>query len=288
MQFKLRKLPKAKAAELTTFPIDTAEPFRPLPAPIYVLLTKNEKLVSIKGPFDFFTPHELTKMKLGGMYFYGPILRQVEPFLDAAREVKKMLAWNQPSATKVLEPSPFEISDAILRKMASLWAILPPSESESEQKGIAVESYFAVAFANELCEPIPGDRLDQAREKDPDLYEIALLRSGVFVFLALHLGYQDLKRLSDLRYRFFSELIQVTAFSDFAPLSMELSDLKRWTENLIHSPDVHLLSSDLFQYSLSRVSQKLRSRLARVRSDLANPESSLAHALDEGEVSNVG
>lgn len=288
MQFKLRKLPKAKAAALTSFSIDTAEPLRPLPAPIYVLLAKNEKLVSIKGPFDFFTARDLVKMKLGGQYFYGPILRQVEPFLETAREVKKMLIWNQPSATKVLEPSPFEISDAILRKMAELWASLPSAEGESEQKLIAVESYFAVAFTNELCEPIPGDCLDEAREKDPDLYEIALLRSGVFVFLALHLGYQDLKRLSDLRYRFFNELVPMGASGENAPLSMELADLKRWTEMFIHSPDVHLISNDLFQYSLSRVSQKLRSRLARVRADLTNPESTLSHAADEGEVSDVG
>ncbi len=281
MQFRLRKLPKSKAAELSPFPIETAEPYRPLPAPVYVLLQRNDKLVSVKGPFDFFTAREIDKMKKGGSYFYGPILERVEPFRLAAREVKSMLGWGQPTATHVLEPAPYEISDAVLRKLAALWAPITSASGEREAV-LGIESYYAVAFANELCEPIPGDRIETAREKDPDLYEIALLRSGIFVFLALHLGYLDLKLLNDLRYRFFNELIQITGLGSFVPLSLELAELKRWTENLIHSPEVHLISSEHFQHSISRVTQKLRSRLFRVRDELVNPDAELAHTYDDG------
>ncbi len=274
------------AAELSPFSPDTAEPYRPLPAPVYVLLSRNDKLVSVKGPFDFFTPRDITKMK-SGQYFYGPILRRVEPFQLAAKEVKSMLGWSLPTATQVLEPAPFEISDAVLRKLASLWATLPPSGNSADETMLGIESYFAVAFANELCDPIPGDRIEMARENDPDLYEIALLRSGIFVFLALHLGYLDLKVLNALRYRFFHELIQVTGLGNFLPLSLELAELKRWTENLIHSPEIHLISSEQFQHSISRVTQKLRSRLLRVRLELANPDTPLAHTYDDGGLGNL-
>ncbi len=286
MQFKTRKLPKSKAAELETFRLETAEPYRPLPAPIYVLLQRNEKLVSVKGPFDFFSGRDLEKMKVGGKYFYGPILSRVEPFTTAANEIKKMIGWSQPTATRVLEAAPYEISDAVLRKLASLWA--PVSQSESVKGGvIGIESYFAVAFANELCELIPGDRMEMARDRDPDQYEIALLRSGVFAFLALHLGYLDVKLLSELRYRFFHELIQLTGLQQFVPLSLELAELKRWTENLIHSPEVLMVSSDQFDFSISRVTQKLKSRLFRIRNELADPNAVLAHTYDDGGLGNL-
>jgi hypothetical protein len=282
MRFLLRKLPKETSAELEAFKAETAEPYRPLPAPVYILLPRNSKLVSVKGPFDFFTTRDIEKMKAGGQYFYGPILGRVEPFIQAARDVGTMLGWSSPTATSVLEPAPYEISDAVLRKLGTLWAPVHSAEGSEAETSIGIESYFAVAFANELCEPIPAERIELARERDPDLYEIALLRSGVFVFLALHLGYLDLKMLSALRLRFFNELINITGIESFIPLSMELAELKRWTENLIHSPDVHLISSDQFAYSISRVTQKLRSRLTRVRKELCDPSAELAHTYDQG------
>jgi hypothetical protein len=302
MEFRTRKLPKAKAAELSSFPIETAEPYRPLPAPIYLLLSKNDKLVSVKGPFDFFTARDLEKLKVGGAYYYGPIYRRVQPFQAIARDIQKILGWNAPNATTVLEPAPFEISDAVLRKLGSVWAPLSTINGADRDGPLAIESYFAVAFANELCEPIPGDWLELAREKDPDTYELALLRSGVFVFLALHLGYLDLKMLNSYRKRFFNEAIQIfgSGGADSVPLSLELAELKRWTESLIHSPEVHTISSDQFDHSISRVTQKLKARLARIRKELADPGAIFVHTYDEDglgslrpddeeeEVGNVG
>jgi hypothetical protein len=288
MEFRTRKLPKAKAAELSSFPIETAEPYRPLPAPVYILLSRNEKMVSVKGPFDFFTARDLERLKRGGKFFYGPIYSRVEPFHAIARDVQKMLGWNTPNATNVLEPSPFEISDAVLRKLGTVWAPLSNINGADRDGPVGIESYFAVAFVNELCEPIPGEWLELAREKDPDYYELSLLRSGVFVFLALHLGYIDLKLLSAYRMRFFHEAINVfgSGGADSFPLSFELAELKKWTETLIHSPEVHTLSSDLFDHSISRISQKLKARLKRVRKELADPEALLAHTYDDGGLGN--
>jgi hypothetical protein len=289
MEFRTRKLPKTKAAELSPFIVDSAEPYRPLPAPIYLLLPRNDKLVSVKGPFDFFTARDLEKLKAGGKYYYGPIYSRVEPFQDAARDVAKMLRWNTPNATEVLEPSPYEISDAVLRKVGTLWAPVSNLNGADRTGPVAIESYFAVAFANELCTPIPGEWMEHAREKDPDDYELSLLRSGVFVFLALHLGYLDLELLSRYRLRYFSESIKVFGSdgSRDVPISMELNDLKKWTEILIHSPEILLISSDQFDHSINRVTQKLKSRLARVRKDLVDPESLLAHTYDDGGLGNL-
>lgn len=288
MEFRTRKLPKAKAAELSSFPIESAEPYRPLPAPVYLLLSRNEKLVSLKAPFDFFTARDLERLKPGSLLYYGPIFRRVEPFHAIAQDVRKMLGWNAPNATDVLEPSPYEISDAVLRKLGSVWAPLSLLNGADRDGPIGVESYFAVAFANELCDPIPGEWLELAREKDPDFYELSLLRAGVFVFLALHLGYLDLKILSAYRMRFFSD-----ANSDFGlngataiPLSLELTELKRWTETLVHSPEVVVISSDQFDHSISRVTQKLKARLLRVRRELADPSTVFAHSYDDGGLGN--
>ncbi|MBS1963057.1 MAG: hypothetical protein JST04_12640 [Bdellovibrionales bacterium] len=295
MEFRTRKLPKAKAAELSSFPIDQAEPYRPLPAPVYLLLPRNEKMVSVKGPFDFFTARDLARLKDalerqpdGGAFYFGPIYSRVEPFQSLARDVQKMLGWNAPNATSVLEPAPYELSDAVLRKLGTAWAPLSNLNGADRDGPIAIESYFAVAFANELCEPIPGDWLEFAREKDPDFYELSLLRSGVFVFLALHLGYLDLKMLSAYRKRFFSDEIKIfgSGGAESAPFSLELAELKRWTENLIHSPEVLTISSDQFEHSISRITQKLKSRLQRVRRELTDPASTLAHTYDDGGLGN--
>ncbi len=288
MEFRTRKLPKAKAAELSSFLVDSAVPYRPLPAPVYILLPRNEKLVSVKGPFDFFTARDIERLKHGGSFYYGPIYSRVQPFQAVARDIRKMLGWNVPNATDVLEPSPYEISDAVLRKLGAIWAPMSTVNGADRDGPVGIESYFAVAFANELCEPIPGSWLELAREKDPDFYELSLLRAGVFVFLALHLGYLDLNLLSAYRIRFFHEATQIfgSGGADAVPLSFELAELKRWTETLIHSPEVLTISSDQFEHSIARVTQKLKSRLRRVRRELADPAAIFAHTYDDGGLGN--
>jgi hypothetical protein len=126
------------------------------------------------------------------------------------------------------------------------------------------------------------------REKDPDFYELSLLRAGVFVFLVLHLGYLDLPMLSAYRIRFFHEAIHIfgSGGENSVPLSFELVELKRWTESLIHAPEVLMISSDQFDHSISRVTQKLKSRLMRVRKELVDPKSELAHTYDDGGLGN--
>lgn len=266
MEFRILKLPKSKAAELSVYSMESAEPYRPLPAPVYIFLPENEKIVPIKGSFDFFTVPDLERLRRGGRYFYGPIYRKVEPFLKVAREIKIILGWNASTATQVLEPAPYEMSDTVLRKLGGLWSPL------------GIPSAFAVAFANELCDAVPEGCLESRREIDPDRYELYLLRSGVFVFLALHLGYLDLHLLNEWRLRIFRE-------TEGAPLSAELVELRSWVEHTLHSPEVLTLTLDQFEGSMTRVAQKLQSRLARVRS-FTELQNRVEHK--ESEVGDVG
>jgi hypothetical protein len=284
MQFKVRKLPKSRAAGLTSFSTDQAEPFKPLHAPIYVLLHKNEKLVPIKAPLDFLDAKEIEKLAAGGSYFFGPIYERVKPFLEAADEIKKSIAWSSASTTGVLEPAPYEISDSIIRKLAGLWAPLADG-------AIGIETYFAVAFTNELCESLPETEIEGIRDSDPDTYELTVLRSGLFVFLALHLGHTDLRVLNQLRLRFFNECFGDLNPSASAPtsicISLELHELKRWIESFITSPETNLVSSEQFSQSPSRVAQKLESRLLRLRSGLVDSEAILASTAGEDGLGEV-
>ena len=284
MQFKARKLPKSRAAGLTSFSTDQAEPFKPLHAPIYVLLSKNEKLVPLKAPLDFLDAKEIEKLEAGGDYFFGPVHSRVKPFLAAADEIKKTIAWSGASTTGVLEPAPYEISDSILRKLAALWAPL-------NDGAIAIETYFAVTFTNALCDALPAFEVEGIRDADPDTYELTVLRSGLFVFLAIHLGHSDLKVLNQLRLRFFNESFGDLNPSESAPnsvcISLELHELKRWVEGFVSSPETHLLSSEQFSNSPSRVAQKLESRLHRLRSELLDSGAALASTSGEDGLGEV-
>jgi hypothetical protein len=95
--------------------------------------------------------------------------------------------------------------------------------------------------------------------------------------------------LSAYRIRFFHEAIQVfgSGGADSVPLSLELAELKRWTESLIHSPEVLTISSDQFDHSIGRITQKLKSRLGRVRKELTDPAAVFAHTYDDGGLGNL-
>lgn len=280
MRFNLKKLPLETVDSLRQFTLDSVEPFRPLPAPVYLLMSKNQKFVSIKGPFDFFTPKDLIKLKSAEKLYFSEFLDRVEPFRAAARKIKATLSWGATGSTGVLEPTSYELSNAVLQILGALWAKVPGGEEGL----IGIESYFAVAFANELCDPLPGDRLMQARESDVDRYELALLRSGVAVFFALHLGYVDLKILNGLRYRIFLENVKLAGLTAIIPFSKELDDLNKWVNVVVHSPEITTISSDQFQWSLNRTTQKLKSRLIRVRSELLSAQAELQTVYGENGI----
>lgn len=280
MRFNLKKLPIETVDSLRQITLESVEPFRPLPAPVYLLMSKNQKFVSIKGPLDFFTPRDLDRLKSVETLYFGEFLDRVQPFRDAARKTRSILSWSGPTGTGVLEPTPYELSDSILRVMGGLWAKLPGDDPNL----IGIESYFAVAFANELCDPLPGDRMMQAREADVDRYELALLRSGVAVFFALHLGYIDLSTLNGLRYRVFVENVKLGGLSALLPFSKELEDLNKWVNVVVHGPEITTISSDQFQWSLNRTTQKLKSRLQRVRQELLQEDYALQSVYGDGGI----
>lgn len=263
MRYRLKKLPLDAAENLRPFPVDALEPYRPVPAPVYVRLAKNEKFVSIKGPMDFFTPREIDRLRSADALYFSDFIDRIEPFRQAARRIKAILSWQAPSRDG-LEPAPYELSDSVLRTLANLWS----THSIKGEQHLRMETFHAVVFANEFCDPLPEDRVLQAREADVDRYELGILRSGLAVFLALHLGYLDRALLNQLRSKIFLEAVKLQSLSRRIPFSKEFNELMIWVEGLVDTPNVVTLSTDQFAYSLNRVSQKLKSRLFRVRRDL--------------------
>src|SRR5690606_18653479 len=87
-----------------------------------------------------------------------------------------------------LPPAPYELSDAVLRLIGPLWG-----------DGSGIDPFFVSAFAEELCGPIPGERLVAMRERSVERFEEAVFSSSFSVFIALHLGYTELEFLKDLR-----------------------------------------------------------------------------------------
>ncbi len=253
MDFSRKKLPKEAAMDLRICPIHTIKPYSIMLAPVYVFMKRNEKFVSVKAPLDFFSPEELDRLKPFESFFVPPFVDEVMPFRSAACVVKSLLRWEPQSKSKdqaTLPPAPYELSDAVLRAVGPLWG-----------KGAVIEPFFAAVFGYEICDTIDGERMRLAREKDVNAYENGILRSGLAVFLALHLGYCDLSFLTSLRARVFEATV---AGGDYLRTG-EVEELLDLVWRTMTDVKVTLIHEELFANSALRSAQKLSSRLSRVK-----------------------
>lgn len=270
MDFSRRKLPLEAAQRLRRCPIETVSPYALMLAPVYVFLRRNEKFVSIKAPLDFFTTDELKQLSPYETFFLPECVDHAVLFREAAHRIRALFGWNpmvkdssKESYPKVnLPPAPFELSDAVLRILGSLWS-----------KEMAVEPFFTAILANELCDPISPLELEQARNLDIDRFEKALLRSGWTVFLALHLGYCDLAFLSDLRKNVFEQVMQNITLDGAAT---EVGELIWLSSQLLEDPWVAQIQGSLFNERTDRTSLKLVSRLQRLSQELVAKDQKLA------------
>ena len=283
MRIRETRLPLSQVASLQELSIQSAESFRPLLAPVYLLLKKNEKLISIKGPFDFFTPEDFNKLGANKLYL-SAFIQNVTPFVDAALEIRQALEWSETGVTGTLGPTSYEISDAVLRILAKLWSEIPIGVSElhvaedplQKSKHIGIETFFLAAFANRFCDPLPSDWIQSAYEADVERYEHALLKAGAMVFFALHLGYLDFPHLNQIYRSVFLKTADISHDSERVFISKELQDLQGWLDTVISSNDIGVLSSDQFFNAKNRSTQKIRSRLLRVCQELMSEESNAA------------
>ncbi|HTL11581.1 MAG TPA: hypothetical protein VL588_03790, partial [Bdellovibrionota bacterium] len=179
--------------------MDSVKPYALMPAPVYVYLRRNGKFLSVKAPMDFFTPEELQRFR-GYEHFFMP--KSVDAIADlrtAGRRVRALMLWDPTSkqfgpetGQTRMAPAPFELSDAVIRILGGLWT--------SECK---VRPFSVTILVDEICDVLPAELLLRARDEDVIRFETALFRSSWVVFLALHLGFCDLKFLNRLRERAF-------------------------------------------------------------------------------------
>lgn len=260
MDFGLRKLSVTSAEGLRACPIQTVRPFALMITPVYVNMKLNEKFVMVKKPLDFFTDEELARLKPFGSLFLPEEDAVSLKFRKAAIEIKKLLQWEGGEAGKAryaydeLPPASFEISDAVIRLMASLW-----------EPGPEIDLFYVAVFVNELCDPIAGDALKSYRDQDFELYEKAVICSSWAVFLALHLGHTDLAFLSRLRARVMKEVIEGKSGASF---DRDLGELVRAAQEslgdkVLAAPGKKIHAQDLIG-RFGRTSEKLSSRIQRV------------------------
>jgi hypothetical protein len=197
MLFSRRKIAGDESASMRVCPIESIRPFFPMPAPVYVLLSGNDKFVSIKAPLDFFTPQELERFKPMGAFFYPDFIKRVIPFRNEALQFKTLLLGIEEAkklSAQELEgtPAPFEVSDAFLRMSGKMWS-----------EGGVIEPFFAAVFVHELCEALPEKWMIDTYSKSVLTYEQAILRSGWATWQAMHLGYLHLGWLNQFRNNVF-------------------------------------------------------------------------------------
>lgn len=263
-------------------PIASVEPFALMLAPVYVFLKANEKFVAVKAPLDFFTPEELARLKPLQSFFLPEFVEQALPFREAAREVKALLSWVPKIARKAegddypevpLPPSPYELSDAVIRIVGPLWG-----------SGAVIEPFFVSVFANELCELLPPERLLESRDESVAQYEKAIFQSSWAVFLALHLGHCDLDFLNRVRRRVYDETM--ARIRPEAGLT-EVDEVVAISATAFDDPKVRILRCDSFGARAERVAQKIVGRMERVSAEMIRKERAVPSIYGPGGFADV-
>lgn len=269
MRFNLKKQPANLASQFRAVQISDLEAHKLLPATVYLYLEANEKFLALKEPFDFFTEAELEKFSKRGTFHVPEHFDLAIPFREAGQSVRSMFEWSGGEGNE-LEPSSYEMSDAIIRQMANLWAPLDPTQKNNA----GIESYFIAIFVHEIVDPLPSNWLDESRAKDLDGYLVSVLRAALSVFVALHLGFSDRKRLCDLYAWVFVESSGIVVSEDFN-VTPQMKEIYSWTKEFIRSPGVEFLETDSITGKKGRVIEQLSSRLKRICSELISDQSRL-------------
>lgn len=289
MDFSKRKLPLKAASQLLRSPIESVSAYALMLAPVYLFLKKNEKFISVKSPLDFFSPDELDRYKKSHDYFYIPqFIQSIVPLQEIARRLRLLLGWKPRSKSKEqaqpVPPTPYEISDSVLRLIGPLWS----------ETG-AIEPFFVAAFVNDLCDLLPSEILYLARDESVKKYEFSILKTDWTVFLALHLGYNDIDFLNRLRLygfirsmrwqegRFLKNLENQQNVKTYQKIlgqmkTPELVELFQMTDATFYDPKLRELRHAFFDQRYERICQKMQSRLMRVGSEmqaLINPAPSI-------------
>jgi len=246
------KLPMAVAPRLKECPVESVAPFALMITPMYVFMPKNERFVSVKAPLDFFTPKELDRLKSVGKFYVPDYIDQVVPYRSAGRSIRALLGMTFESPDVGL--TPFELSDAIIRLVGSLW-----------RERLTIDPFFITVLVNELFDSFPEEVLNAARDEDVDKFERSLYQSSWAVFLALHLGYNDLTELKNLRDYVFELSSKNLAINK---ISSEWDELIKLAQESLVSSKIKCLRADYFKTSTDTVCRRLESRMKRVENQI--------------------
>jgi len=278
MKFSLHKLKKEAADQLRAIPLKLIRPFQILAAPVYVFFEKNERFVPVKAPLSYFLPVELEKFQALKQVYISNFVERVAPYQQAGEAIRKLfscfekhvLKTNKGEREVLLPLSSSELSSAALKIIAPLWG-------ESR----AIEPFFLSFFAEEVCGPLSADLIQSISEKDPDLYELALLRSGLIVFWALQLGYVDQEFLTALRVKVFNWTL---GRSERRTIGSETDEMIRgvFECSTLESASSPVLLDQLLKQG--KIGRKLSARVKKIESYLAEKVIATATVFGEGGI----
>ena len=193
MNFKDRTIELSQIESLYPCRVDTVNPYSLMIAPVYVLMRRNEKLVCVKAPLDFFTTDELDALKRYEVVYLPVSVKEVGRFQTAARLHRSFIEPVNGGSSR----APFEIAHQVMKATAPLWGA-----------GLAVEAFFASIYSDELCGPLPSDQLMHGRETAIVRHEEGILLGGALTFVLVQLGWHSLFTLKWIREQVYLRTVE--------------------------------------------------------------------------------
>lgn len=252
MDFERKKLNLTELNTLIEMDVGDLVPLRPLGTVVYLRLVQNQKLVAIKGPFDFFTSDEIDRIRGAEKVYAHPILESVDKIRRVAERVRSVLAWQEPAEGIFLEPAPYEISYSLKPHLSAVW--------RRNDQALALETYFLPFFMEVLCGALPTEEFVRFRNEDFTAFEDALLCVDTTLFLAMNCGHLDVKYLSESREKLFRECIEGSR----ADVSIEIRELFEWARNRLREQSVTRLYQEDFKSDDHVTAAKVFSKLEKL------------------------
>lgn len=165
---------------------DSIQPYELSPGPLYVYLKLNSKYVAIKGPLDFFTPQELDRLKSFETVYYLPLIESVPLIKENSKRTAELLKSATAFKNGQMPPSVFECSRALLDGLGVLWQVGPEGD-------FYIEPFLVSLWVEYLCGGLHSATLASMRESNAEATEESLLKSSLFIFLAMHVGVYPLE-----------------------------------------------------------------------------------------------
>lgn len=201
MVFSHQKLKKEAIDHLRKVSHKLFSPRVLLYSPVYVFLERNEKFISIKMPFQFFTEDELAKFARFKNFFLPNDVIKLDHVRHRGVTIRNALTMTERVSVRAvdsvvdvsLDPAPWEVAPVVLAECKMLWA-----ESESL-------SFEAISvLIDEICGPIESKLLSEKFDQNIVQAEHSVWLANLAVLTGLHLGYVDLRYLRRLRRSVYS------------------------------------------------------------------------------------